>query len=73
MGLPAFLWLGLSGLVLSVVIKPGSDLAGCPDAVKELHEIGEVLVPAYLVLHVGAVILHDLAGKQIWRKMLFLE
>lgn len=73
LGLAAFLWLGLSGLALSVLIEPGSKLVGWPHALKELHEIGEVLVPAYLVLHVGAVLLHSLTGRQVWRKMVFLE
>lgn len=73
LGLLVFLWLGLSGLVLSVTITPGSKLGGWPHAIKELHEIGDVLVPAYLILHVGAVLLHSLTGKQVWKKMLFLE
>lgn len=73
LGLLVFLWFGLSGLALAAVIAPGGDLAGWPDTIKELHEIGNVLVPVFLVLHVGAAILHGLAGQQFWRKMLFLE
>lgn len=73
LGLLAFLWLGLSGLALSVLITPGSKLGGWAHEIKELHEIGNVLVPAYLILHVGGTLLHSLTGKQVWKKMLFLE
>lgn len=73
LGLLAFLWLGLSGVALSFFIAPGSKLIGWPHALKELHEIGDVLVPTYLILHVGATLLHIITGKQIWKKMIFLE
>lgn len=39
------------------------------DIAKEIHEIGETLVPLYLLLHVGAVIAHSLAGTPVWHKM----
>lgn len=73
LGLLAFLWLGLSGLLLAFTITPGARLTGWADGINELHEIGEVLVPAYLILHVGGTVLHIIAGKQVWKKMLFLE
>ena len=37
--------------------------------IEEIHEVGESLIPLYLVLHVGAVILHTVGGNPIWRKM----
>ncbi|MGH8321311.1 MAG: cytochrome b/b6 domain-containing protein [Gammaproteobacteria bacterium] len=73
LGLLAFLWLGLTGLALIFLITPGMPLTGWPHALKELHGIGDVLVPAYLILHVGAVVLHIITGNQIWKKMIFLE
>jgi len=39
------------------------------EVVEEIHEIGEALIPAYLALHVGSVLLHSLAGNPIWRRM----
>lgn len=65
LGLLAFLWLGLSGLLLAFTITPGARLTGWADGINELHEIGEVLVPAYLILHVGGTVLHIIAGKQV--------
>ena len=38
--------------------------------IAELHEIGETLVPLFLFIHVGAVILHVLFGKNNLTKML---
>lgn len=52
---------------------PGTAVTGRVHATKELHEIGNVLVPVYLILHAGAVVLHAIAGKPIWKKMLFLD
>jgi cytochrome b561 len=73
LGLLVFLWLAVSGLTNAIMITPGVKLAGWPRLIKQWHEIGNVLVPAYLLLHVGATVLHSLVGKQVWKKMLFLE
>ena len=73
LGLLVFLWLAVSGLTNAIMITPGVKLTGWPRVIKQWHEIGDVLVPAYLVLHVGATILHSLVGKQVWKKMVFLE
>jgi cytochrome b561 len=37
--------------------------------VKEIHEMGEPLIRLFLALHVGAVLLHTLCGKAIWKRM----
>ncbi len=73
LGMLVFLWLAVSGISNAITITPGIKLTGWPRVIKQWHQIGGVLVPAYLVLHVGATILHSLAGKQVWKKMLFLE
>ena len=73
LGLLVFLWLGVIGLMNAVAITPGVKLTGWMREVKELHEIGDVLVPAYLILHVGGALLHSLTGRQVWKKMVFLE
>lgn len=73
LGLLVFLWLGVSGLINAVAIAPGLKLTGWPRVIKHWHEIGDVLVPAYLLLHVGGALLHSLTGRHVWKKMLFLE
>lgn len=72
-GLLVFLWLGLSGLSNAFAITPGIKLTGWPRVIKHWHEIGDVLVPVYLILHVGGTVAHSVAGKPVWKKMLFLE
>ncbi len=37
--------------------------------VKEAHEVGAVLIPLYLSLHIGAVIAHSLNGNSVWREI----
>jgi ABC-type uncharacterized transport system YnjBCD permease subunit len=39
------------------------------EIIEELHEVGEVLIPVYLALHVGSVVVHSLAGHPIWQRM----
>lgn len=73
LGLLLFLWVGLSGLALSVLITPGARTVGGVHDFQELHEATNVLIWIYLILHVGAVLLHAIIGKQVWKKMLFLE
>lgn len=73
LGLLVFLWLGVSGLVNAVAITPGVKLTGWPRVIKHWHEIGDVLVPAYLLLHVGGTLVHSLTGRNVWKKMLFLD
>ena len=36
---------------------------------EETHEVGESLIPLFLILHVGAVIAHTFTGKPNWKKM----
>ena len=73
LGLLVFLWLAVSGVSNAIAITPGVKLTGWPRVIKHWHEIGNILIPAYLVLHVGGAIAHSLVGKQVWKKMLFLE
>ncbi len=66
-GLLIFIWMSVTGTALFML---GSAVeSNVFDYVEELHEVGESLIPIFLVLHVGAVILHTLCGKPIWRKM----
>lgn len=66
-GLLIFIWMSVTGTTL-FMLGSGSD-SNVFEYVEEIHEVGESLIPLYLALHVGAVILHALCGKAIWRKM----
>ena len=72
-GLAAFTWMTATGAAMFLFLTPGRKAHGLMHLVKELHELGEWLVPIFLAVHVSAVILHALAGDQRWRKMLFLS
>jgi len=66
-GLTLFGWMGLSGTGLFLL--GGGPETALFEAVEESHEVGETLIPLYLALHVGSVLLHSLAGKPIWQRM----
>lgn len=63
-----FAWLVCTGMLMFFL--SGEDEAY--EMVRNVHEIGELLVPAFLVLHAGAVVLHIAAGHGSWRRMLSL-
>jgi cytochrome b len=73
LGLAVFAWMAVTGVPLFFLVEPGVRAAGWVKFVEELHEAGEGLVYAYLALHVGAVVLHALAGDSSWRAMFFLR
>lgn len=64
-----FAWLVCTGMLMFFL--SGEDEAY--EMVRNVHEIGELLVPAFLVLHAGAVVLHIAAGHGSWRRMLSLK
>ena len=68
-GLLAFLWMAASGALLFFFLVPGARATGWLGVVKELHEGGEPVVIAYVALHVGAVVVHSIAGQPVWRRM----
>jgi cytochrome b len=70
-GLAVFAWMAATGIWMHYFLAPGRKAGGLVHVVKELHELGEVLIPLFLIIHVGAVMLHALAGDHRWRKMLF--
>ncbi len=73
LGLAVFAWMAVTGVLLFFLVEPGVRAAGLAEVVEELHEAGEGLVYAYLGLHVGAVVLHALAGDSSWRTMFFVR
>jgi len=72
-GLLTFSWMALTGCLIFFYLKPGVETSGMMHYIEEMHEIGEGLIPLYLGLHVGAVILHTLTGRHLWRKMFFIR
>jgi cytochrome b len=72
-GLLIFSWMALTGSLMFFYLHPGRKTSGVLHFIEELHEIGEAVIPIFLVLHVGAVILHALTGRHLWRKMFFLK
>lgn len=72
-GLAVFTWMAGTGFCMFVFLTPGRKVRGFLWLIKELHELGEWLVPIFLAVHVAAVCLHALAGDHRWRKMFFLK
>ena len=72
-GLAVFAWMACTGTLMYYFLLPGQKAKGMVHFIKELHEGGEGLVPIFLAIHGGAVVLHALAGDHRWRKMLFLK
>ncbi len=66
-GLILFAWMGASGTGI-FLLNDGTESA-LFEALEEGHEVGEALIPLYLILHVGSVVVHAFAGHQMWRRM----
>jgi cytochrome b len=73
LGLMVFTWMSATGLVIFLILTAGYQTSGAIHVMKELHEVGEDLIPIFLAVHVSAVIIHALAGDHRWRKMFFLK
>ena len=73
LGLLVFTLMALTGSILFVMLEPGAEAKGLVYLIEELHETGELLIPLYLSIHVGAVVLHALAGHPRWRRMFFIK
>jgi len=72
-GLAAFAWMAATGSLMFFYLTPGTKAMGFLHAIKEMHETAIWLIPIYLGIHVGAVLLHALAGDHRWRRMFFLK
>lgn len=66
-GLMIFAWMGATGTALYFINE--STHGTLFEIFEETHEVGESLIPLFLILHVGAVIAHTLTGKPNWKKM----
>ena len=72
-GLAAFAWMAASGALMFFLLEPGHKARGLLHVIKELHEAGLWFIVAFLGIHVGAVLLHALAGHPHWRRAFFLD
>ena len=72
-GLAAFAWMGATGALMFFLMTPGGKARGFLHLIKEMHEAGWWLALVFLGIHGGAVILHALAGQDLWRQMFFLK
>jgi len=72
-GLLVFSWMALTGSLLFTYLEPGRKAHGLLRVIKEMHEIGEILIPIFLALHLTGVLLDALWGRQKWRRVLFWE
>jgi cytochrome b len=72
-GLAAFAWMAVTGSLMFFYLTPGTKGRDFLHAIKEMHEAVMWLIPVYLGIHVGAVLLHTLAGDHRWRRMFFFK
>jgi cytochrome b len=73
LGLAAFSWMALTGSLMFFYLTPGHKVRGLLHLIKEMHEAAVWLIPIYLGVHMGAVLLHALAGDHRWRRTFFLK
>jgi len=66
-GLITFAWMGVTGTALYFINE--SINGTLYEIFEESHEVGESLIPLFLLLHVGAVVVHTLSGKPNWKRM----
>jgi cytochrome b len=72
-GLAAFSWMTLTGSLMFYYLTPAQKARGFLHLIKEMHEAAVWLIPIYLGIHVGAVLLHAMAGDHRWRRTFFLK
>ena len=66
-GLIIFAWMSATGSVIFFIDERSSEVLF--EIFEELHEVGEGLIPMFLVLHIGAVIVHSLNGTGFLKRM----
>ena len=71
LGLLAFIAIACTGTLIYFYLEPGTRATGWVRSIKEIHETAQVLIPVYLLLHVGGVVVHALHGQHLWRAMFF--
>lgn len=72
LGMVVFLAIAAMGVVMALYLAPGSRATGWLHDVKKVHEVAQQIIPVYLLLHVGGVVMHALFGQSLWRSMFFV-
>lgn len=72
-GLAVFFLMAGTGAYLYFFLAPGQKAHGFVHDVKELHEAVTVLIPVFLSMHAGAVLMHALRGNHLWKKIFFIS
>jgi len=72
-GLLVFSWMALTGSLLFTFLEPGRKAHGLLWLIKEMHELGETLIPIFLALHLTGVLRDAIWGQKRWRRVVFLE
>jgi cytochrome b len=72
-GILVFAGMAVTGALMFFLLEPGGKARGLVHEIKEVHEAGEILIPLYLSLHIGAVLLHSATGRQVWRRIFFFK
>lgn len=72
-GILVFAGMAVTGALMFFLLEPGGKAGGLVHDIKEVHEAGEILIPVYLSLHIGAVLLHSLTGRPVWQRVFFLK
>ncbi|MEW6600706.1 MAG: cytochrome b/b6 domain-containing protein [Nitrospirota bacterium] len=72
-GILVFTGMAVTGALMFFLLEPGGRAVGLVHDIKEVHEAGEILIPVYLSLHVGAVLLHSITGRPVWRRIFFFK
>jgi cytochrome b561 len=71
--LAAFAWMAVTGSLMFFYLTPGNKVRGFLHPIKEMHKAAVWLIPLYLGIHAGAVLLHALAGDYRWRRIFLLK
>lgn len=73
-GLAVLVYMAATGAAMYFYLEPGQKVNNdIMHSVKELHEIGGFLIASFLLVHVGAVILHALQGRHYWKRIIFIK
>lgn len=72
-GLFGFFFMALTGSWLYLILEPGKKSVGLAHDIKEMHEVGMLIVLPFLLMHAGAVLLHAFKGKHYWKQAFLIE
>jgi hypothetical protein len=68
-GILVLCWFSVSGIIMQYFIEPDSCVPMRVLKLQEMHIKGKFLIPIYLGLHLGTVILYALSGNHLWKEI----